>query len=191
MAPGVGPDDHLRLELSRTRGDCFRGRLPGHLGVLLRRRWPSVVGLATNAMFPILSVPVWAVSHSLIAFLFVWVGRYQLFENVMKVLILCKVVIVVVIAALLRPDLGEIASGLVPKVPAGSLLYAVGIVGGLGGTLARLLRLLGARQGWRSPSWVPIMRLDAGTRIRSHGHLRGGGDGDQGRAALRHRKEHW
>jgi Mn2+/Fe2+ NRAMP family transporter len=114
-------------------------------------------------MFPILSVPVWAVSHSLIAFLFVWVGRYQLFENVMKVLILCKVVIVVVIAALLRPDLGEIASGLVPKVPAGSLLYAVGIVGGLGGTLALASYGYWVRdKGWRSPSWVPIMRLDAG-----------------------------
>ena len=97
---------------------------------------PSVVGLATNAMFPILPVPVWAVLHSLLAFLFVWVGRYRLFENVMKVLIACKVVVVVVIAVLLRPDLEEIASGLVPKIPADSLLYAVGIVGGLGGTLA-------------------------------------------------------
>ena len=71
------------------------------------RRWPSVVGLATNAMFPILSVPVWAVSHSLIAFLFVWVGRYQLFENVMKVLILCKVVIVVVLPRCCGRTLGR------------------------------------------------------------------------------------
>jgi len=124
---------------------------------------PSVVGLATNAMFPILSVPAWAVVHSLVAFVFVWVGRYRLFENVMKVLIACKVLIVVVIAALLRPDLGEIASGLVPKVPAGSLLYAVGIVGGLGGTLALASYGYWVRdKGWRSPSWVPIMRLDAG-----------------------------
>jgi Mn2+/Fe2+ NRAMP family transporter len=124
---------------------------------------PSVVGLATNAMFPILSVPAWAVVHSLVAFLFVWVGRYQLFENVMKVLIVCKVVVVVVIAALLRPDIGQIVSGLVPKVPAGSLLYAVGIVGGLGGTLALASYGYWVRdKGWRSPSWVPIMRLDAG-----------------------------
>ena len=124
---------------------------------------PSVVGLAANAMFPMVSVPVWAVSHSLIAFLFVWVGRYQLFENVMKVLIVCKVVVVVVIAALLRPDLGELASGLVPTVPTGSLLYVVSIVGGLGGTLALASYGYWVRdKGWRSPSWVPTMRLDAG-----------------------------
>jgi len=79
------------------------------------------------------------------------VERYQLFENVMKVLIGCKVVVVVVIAALLRPDLGEIASGLVPKVPAGSLLYAVGIIGGLGGTLALASYGYWVRdKGWRS-----------------------------------------
>ena len=42
---------------------------------------PSVVGLATNAMFPILSVPAWAVVHSLVAFLFVWVGRYLDFSH--------------------------------------------------------------------------------------------------------------
>jgi Mn2+/Fe2+ NRAMP family transporter len=124
---------------------------------------PSVVGLATNAMFPILSVPAWAVIHSLLAFLFVWVGRYRLFENVMKVLIVCKVVVVVVIAVLLRPDLGELASGLVPRIPDGSLLYAVGIVGGLGGTLALASYGYWVRdKGWRSPTWVPIMRLDAG-----------------------------
>jgi Mn2+/Fe2+ NRAMP family transporter len=124
---------------------------------------PLIVGLAANAMFPILSVPAWAVIHSLIAFLFVWVGRYRLFENVMKVLILCKVLVVVVIAVLLRPDLGQIASGLVPRIPDGSLLYVVGIVGGLGGTLALASYGYWVRdKGWRSPSWVPIMRLDAG-----------------------------
>jgi Mn2+/Fe2+ NRAMP family transporter len=124
---------------------------------------PSIVGLASNAMFPILSVPAWAVIHSLLAFLFVWVGRYQLFENVMEVLIVCKVVVVVVIAALLRPDLGEIASGLVPTVPTGSLLYVVSIVGGLGGTLALASYGYWVRdKGWRSTSWVPTMRLDAG-----------------------------
>ena len=124
---------------------------------------PLVVGLAANAMFPILSVPAWAVIHSLVAFLFVWVGRYRLFENVMKVLILCKVLVVVVIAVLLRPDLGQIASGLVPRIPDSSLLYVVGIVGGLGGTLALASYGYWVRdKGWRSPSWVPIMRLDAG-----------------------------
>src|SRR5918999_6550676 len=124
---------------------------------------PSVVGLAANAMFPVFSVPVWAVIFSLLAFLLVLVGRYRLFENVMKVLIACKVVVVVVVAALLRPDLGEIASGLVPRIPDGSLLYAVGIVGGLGGTLALASYGYWVRdKGWRSPSWVPVMRLDAG-----------------------------
>ena len=124
---------------------------------------PSVVGLATNAMFPVLPVPAWAVIHSLLAFLLVLVGRYNLFETFMKVLILAKVATVVLIAALLRPDLGELAAGLVPRIPDGSLLYAVGIVGGLGGTLALASYGYWVRdKGWRSPTWIPVMRLDAG-----------------------------
>ncbi|MBA3792495.1 MAG: Nramp family divalent metal transporter [Rubrobacter sp.] len=51
---------------------------------------PSIVGLAANAMFPVLPVPAWAVIHSLLAFLLVLVGRYYLFENIMKVLILAR-----------------------------------------------------------------------------------------------------
>lgn len=124
---------------------------------------PSVVGLAANAMFPVLPVPAWAVIHSLLAFLLVLVGRYWLFENIMKTLILAKVVTVAIIAALLRPDLGRLASGLVPTIPDGSLLYAVGIVGGLGGTLALASYGYWVRdKGWRSSSWIPAMRLDAG-----------------------------
>jgi Mn2+/Fe2+ NRAMP family transporter len=124
---------------------------------------PSVVGLAANAMFPVLPAPAWAVIHSFLAFLLVLVGRYGLFENFMKVLILAKVATVVLVAALLRPDLGEFAAGLVPRIPDGSLLYAVGIVGGLGGTLALASYGYWVRdKGWRSPRWIPVMRLDAG-----------------------------
>ena len=124
---------------------------------------PSVVGLAANAMLPVLPVPAWAVIHSVLAFLLVLIGRYGLFEKFMKVLILAKVATVVLVAALLRPDLGGLAAGLVPRIPDGSLFYAVGIVGGLGGTLALASYGYWVRdKGWRSPAWIPLMRFDAG-----------------------------
>ncbi len=66
----------------------------------------------------------------------VWLGRYHLSESIMKTLIAAKLLTVVVVAQLLTPDLGSLGAGLVPRLPEGSLLYAVGIVGGLGGTLA-------------------------------------------------------
>lgn len=124
---------------------------------------PSVVGLAANAMVPALSPEVWAVFHSLLALAIVWIGRYHLFETIMKTLIGAKLLVVVFIAALLRPDPGDLAAGLVPRIPDGSVLYAVGIVGGLGGTLALASYGYWVRdKGWRSPAWIPVMRLDSG-----------------------------
>lgn len=124
---------------------------------------PSVVGLAANAVIPALSAEVWAVLSSFLALAIVWLGRYHLFERIMKTLIAAKLLTVVVIAVLLRPDLGDVAAGLVPSLPEGSLLYAVGIVGGLGGTLALCSYGYWIRdKGWRSPGWIPTMQLDAG-----------------------------
>lgn len=123
---------------------------------------PSVVGFAANAMLPVLSAPAWAVVFSLLAFVLVLVGRYRPFEMFMKVLILAKVATVVLIAILLRPSVGELAAGLVPGIPDGSLLYAVGIVGGLGGTLALASYGYWVRdKGWRGPGWIPLMRFDS------------------------------
>lgn len=123
---------------------------------------PSVVGLAANAVVPGISVEVWAVIHSILALIIVWFGRYHVFETIMKTLIGAKLLIVVFIAILLRPDPRDLAAGLVPRIPDGSLLYAVGIVGGLGGTLALASYGYWVRdKGWRSSAWVPMMRLDS------------------------------
>jgi len=123
---------------------------------------PSVVGLAANAMISRISSELWAVIHSVLALAIVWFGRYNVFETIMKTFIGAKLLIVVFIAFLLRPDPGELISGLVPRIPGGSLLYAVGIIGGLGGTLALASYGYWVRdKGWRSSDWVPIMRLDS------------------------------
>lgn len=122
---------------------------------------PSVVGLAANAAVPALPREAWAIIHSLLAFAVVWLGRYHLFETIMKVLIGAKLLTVLLVAVLLQPDLGRLFAGLVPTFPQGSLLYAVGIVGGLGGTLALASYGYWVRdKGWRDPSWMPVMRLD-------------------------------
>lgn len=124
---------------------------------------PSVVGLAVNAIAPVLPEKAWAIIFSLIAFSVILLGRYHLFERLMKLFIAAKVAIVILITILLRPKLGDIAAGLVPHIPPGSLLYAVSIVGGLGGTLALAAYGYWIRdKGWRDRGWIPVMRLDVG-----------------------------
>ncbi|MQA80444.1 MAG: divalent metal cation transporter [Streptosporangiales bacterium] len=123
---------------------------------------PATVGLAANAMVPALSVEAWAIVHSLAAFAIVLIGRYGVFELIMKVLVGVMFVTVVGSAVIVGPDLAGFARGLVPTIPAGSLLYAVGVVGGLGGTLALAAYGYWIRdKNWHGRSFIPLMRLDS------------------------------
>lgn len=52
----------------------------------------------------------------------------------------------------MTPDLGEIAKGFVPRLPEGSLLFALGLMGGIGATLTLASYTYWIRErGWREP----------------------------------------
>jgi Mn2+/Fe2+ NRAMP family transporter len=121
----------------------------------------SACGLAMSAMVGLLPVWAWAVIHGVAGLLIVGIGRYGIFETVMKVFAGLVFVTVVALAALLTPDLGEVAEGFVPTLPDGSLLFALGLMGGIGATLTLASYTYWIREkGWRDASWIPMMRLD-------------------------------
>ncbi len=77
----------------------------------------------------------WAIVTGLIGLAFVWFNRYAVFEKVMTVLVGIMFVVVVYVAARVVPDVGASFAGLVPVLPDGSLLYTLGLIGGVGGTI--------------------------------------------------------
>lgn len=90
----------------------------------------SASALAVDALFPgVLPIWAWAVLHGIFGFLVVGIGRYGLFEQVIEVFVGLMFVTVVGLAILLTSNLGDLAIGLVPRIPDGSLLYALGIIG--------------------------------------------------------------
>jgi len=101
-------------------------------------------GVAGDGLLPIgtnreLSQAVWGTAHSLAGLALVWIGGFRLFERFMSVLIASMFVCVVLSAALLRPDLGELASGLVrPPTDPADFPLALGLLGGVGGTVTLL-----------------------------------------------------
>lgn len=122
---------------------------------------PSTVGLAANAMFPIFSVKTWAIVHSIVACGLVLAGRYSSFEKIMKAFVALTFVTMVGTAALLTPSPVDIAGGLLPTIPDGQLVYAIAMIGGIGGTLTLVSYGYWVRdKGWRNPQWVPVMRVD-------------------------------
>jgi Mn2+/Fe2+ NRAMP family transporter len=121
----------------------------------------SAVGLPLNALFGGLDVRWWAIIAGLVGLVLVWLQRYDVFERFMTVLVMIKFVSVVSVAVLVSPDLGALASGLVPRLPEGSAVYVLGLVGGVGGTIT--MAAYGywmIAKGWKGTGWLSMMRLD-------------------------------
>jgi Mn2+/Fe2+ NRAMP family transporter len=121
----------------------------------------SAVGLPLNALFGVLDVRYWAMIAGVVGLTLVWLQRYAVFEKFMTVLVLIKFVSVVSVAFLVSPDLGALAGGLVPRLPEGSTIYVLGLVGGVGGTIT--MAAYGywmIAKGWHGTGWLSVMRLD-------------------------------
>jgi Mn2+/Fe2+ NRAMP family transporter len=121
----------------------------------------SAVGLPLNALFGGLSVRYWAMIAGVLGLILVWAQRYEVFEKFMTVLVLIKFVSVVSVAVLVAPNLADVANGLVPRLPPGSTIYVLGLIGGVGGTIT--MAAYGywmIAKGWRGTGWLSVMRLD-------------------------------
>jgi Mn2+/Fe2+ NRAMP family transporter len=123
----------------------------------------STAALGVDAMFPnLLPVWAWAALHGILGFVIVGIGRYDLFERIMKSIAAVKFGAIILLAILLTPSLTELAIGLVPRIPEGALINALAIIGGVGGTYTLASYTYWVRErGWRQVSWIPTMRTDA------------------------------
>ena len=93
----------------------------------------SSCALAMTTMFPVIPLWAWAIIHGLVGFILIWSGKYKMFENVMTLLVGLMFITVVGSALLVIPDLGHIMNTASPSLPKGSLIYALGLIGGVGG----------------------------------------------------------
>ncbi|MBK1784659.1 Nramp family divalent metal transporter [Prauserella cavernicola] len=121
----------------------------------------SASGLPLNALFPDISLRVWGIVCGLAGLALIWFGRYALIEKIMTIFVGVMFVTVVGTAILVAPNLLDAASGFVPTLPDGSFIYALGLIGGVGGTIT--MAAYGywtMAKGWRSSKWLPMMRLD-------------------------------
>jgi Mn2+/Fe2+ NRAMP family transporter len=121
----------------------------------------SACGVAAHALWPILSIRTWAIVHSLVALSLVLVGRYTVFESVMKVLIGLMTLTLLVSVVMVGPDLMSVLRGLVPSLPKGSAGATLSLMGGVGGSVTLLAYGYWIREkGWRGTGALPGVRLD-------------------------------
>lgn len=118
-------------------------------------------GLALHALFPFLGVKAWGIVSGFIGLVLVWSGRYAVFEKVLSTFVLLMFATMVFAAALTVPNLPELATGFVPRIPDGSLLNILSVAGGVGGTITLAAYGYWLREkGWHTPAFMRVMRLD-------------------------------
>ena len=121
----------------------------------------SGTGLAAHALLPVLSVKAWGIIAGIFGLALVWTGRYGLFEKALSIMVLLMFVSMVAAAALTVPNLPELAAGLVPRIPDGSLLNILSVAGGVGGTITLAAYGYWLREkGWATPAYMRVMRID-------------------------------
>lgn len=118
-------------------------------------------GLPLHSLFPAVSVPVWGIGSGVVGALLVWFGRYELFEKLCAALVGLMFVTVVGAAVLTVPNVPDLLVGLVPTVPAGSVVNVLSVAGGVGGTITLAAYGYWIREkGWTTPRFMRVMRLD-------------------------------
>lgn len=122
----------------------------------------SATGLAAHAMIPSISVEAWGMMHSIVAAAIVWFGAYRQIELIMKLMIAMMFTVVIICAAMLLPTSAELLSGIfIPSLPDGSIVFVLGIIGGVGGSVTVMSYGYWIREKqWRGTEYIPQCRTD-------------------------------
>ena len=124
----------------------------------------AATGLASYALWPILSVQQWGALLSLVTLAIVWCGKWALFEGLMKFCIALMFVSVLGCAALVLPDApGLLADMMRPSLPDGGLGTVFSVMGGVGGSVTIMSYGYWMREaGWKGSGMLATMRWDLG-----------------------------
>ncbi|MFR9674425.1 Nramp family divalent metal transporter [Streptomyces sp. TR06-5] len=119
-------------------------------------------GLPLQALFPDgPGLKFWAIATGLLGLVVVWFNRYAVVEKIMMAFVGLMFVVVVYLAIRVSPDVPAALGGLVPTLPEGSVLYTLGLVGGVGGTITMAAYGYWVNaKGWTDSGWMRMMRFD-------------------------------
>ena len=122
----------------------------------------SASALVPAAIFPSVPLPTWAAVHAVVAFVVVFVGRYQRFLSTVKTLIAFKFATVIAAAVIIAARSGAHWSVVGPRAPFSSV-DTLSLIGGVGGTVTLLSYGYWMREaGWSGKERLATARTDLG-----------------------------
>ena len=81
-------------------------------------------------------------------------------EKLLSICVTIMAVVFVVTMIVVKPDLGELLSGIVPTVPEGSMLTCVSLIGTTVVPYNMFIHATSARKTWHDPKELPLARFD-------------------------------
>jgi manganese transport protein len=111
-------------------------------------------------------VRLWALAVAVAAFALLWSGSYRLLERALVAMVGVMCLAFLATAVAVRPDLGAILRGvLVPTLPEGATLVALGLVGTTVVPYNLFLHAAAVREKWDGEGDLPAARLDLALSI--------------------------
>lgn len=108
----------------------------------------------------------WALAVAAAAFALLWTGSYRVLERALAAMVGLMCLTFVATAVAVAPEWGTIVGGLVvPRLPEGAALVALGLVGTTVVPYNLFLHAAAVREKWRSADDLPAARLDLGLSI--------------------------
>jgi manganese transport protein len=117
----------------------------------------GAAGLSTLTGIP---ANVWGPLMGLVAAVLLWTGNYKLIERTFIVLVVVMGLAFVLNAIIVRPDLGAIGLGLVPRVPEGSAYLIAGLIGTTVVGYNLFLHASTVQERWDGPEDLEECRTD-------------------------------
>lgn len=96
----------------------------------------------------------------LIVFFIVYKGSPKFLEKFLTGLVVVMAIVFVTTMFVAKPDVGELFSGLLPRIPSGSLIYVISMIGTTVVPYNFFLHATSARQNFKSPDELELSRWD-------------------------------
>ena len=111
----------------------------------------NLTGIQTNYIAPAIGV---------IILILLNIGTVKWLEKILGVLVLTMVTVFVITMIVVKPDVGEMAMGLVPTIPEGALMNVVALIGTTIVPYNLFIHCANARDNWKKPEDLALSRWD-------------------------------
>ncbi|QDP38968.1 Nramp family divalent metal transporter [Radiobacillus deserti] len=118
--------------------------------------------LAAHALFPQINLIWWAIINGVVCYILVLSGKYGFFEKVMTILVGVMFATVIGCMIFVLPDLLTHLNTLKPVLSENTIIYALGLSGGVGGSITMACYGYWLQEkNWSEKQHVKIMRWDS------------------------------